>query len=120
MNTLKRTGESYNFIRVVTFPVPPNSTHSGWVRIDFDDIFNIFTENEMIYFENEFINESMLIELDVNLKGFSLNGGIYDYSESLFGIDYIIALSDSQVFEIKRSAKTYKAYLDYLPSPKVN
>ena len=93
-----------NTIRISTVATPPCEAHNGWVSISVDDEHYLFTPEERLYFEGEFLSEQILVSLDQRLAGFKKTGGIYDYSEDLCGLEFLLPLDKPAIKQIKVGA----------------
>ena len=78
-------------VRIFSRVIQPTIHHKGWVEIVFDDVNETYTELQL----REIIDLTEDDMLPPWLEGFSANGGVFDYDEKYFGIDFMFAVPDA-------------------------
>lgn len=97
--------ERFSEIFIRTFATPPCDSHNGWISLAVDDIRDIFTDIERRYFECEILSDDDLTKFSSDLVGYEQNGGVYDYMESLLGIEIVMPLSPSIIDRVRTEAR---------------
>jgi len=95
-------------IRVFTQPEPPTDKNIGWVALIIDDIQNLFTERELYLFQCSLFaqkKDQLSHIAGKDMRAFIKGGGIADYNEKYFNIDFMYPLSQKDIKDIKNRAE---------------